>query len=236
MSSSAARALRILDEIAASDRPLGVSEIARTLSLPAGTVFRSLDALSRAGLVARYRESSRYISGPMAEHLHRSVIARFPIREVCLPYLRQLASISGETVSLHVPAGWFAVRICSVPGTGEVMISGAPGTAQPLHESPAGQAILADLPKSELAAYRKWSKSASRLPRMRRKDRGETVFPIRAEQRVIAAVTIDAPFAPAGEHLSACRDVVANIETLALAQPGLFAGPFSHLSADAIAL
>lgn len=236
MSSSAARALRVLDEIAASERPLGVSDIARALSLPAGTVFRSLDALSRAGLVARYRESSRYISGPIAEQLHRTVIARFPMREVCLPYLRQLASISGETVSLHVPAGWYAVRICSVPGTGEVMTSGAPGAAQPLHKSPAGQVILSGLPKPELAAYRNWSKSVSRIPRRHRKDREETVFPVRAEQRVIAAITIDAPFAPAGGQLSACQDVVTNIEALALAQPGLFAGPFSHLSADAIVL
>lgn len=271
MSSSAARALRVLDEIAASERPLGVSEVARALSLPAGTVFRSLDALSRAGLVARYRESSRYISGPIAEQLHRNVIARFPIREVCLPYLRQLASISGETVSLHVPAGWYAVRICSVPGTGEVMTSGAPGAAQPLHESPAGQVILAGLPQAELAAYRKWSRSTLSLrvaarsghseavgqrsnrnaPPKRRsgvatdlirgisgrgEGRIESVFALRGEQRVIAAITIDAPFALAGEQLSACQDVVANIETLALAQPGLFTGPFSHLNADAIVL
>jgi DNA-binding IclR family transcriptional regulator len=236
MSSSAARALRVLDEIAASDRPLGVTEIARALSLPAGTVFRSLDALSRAGLVARYRESSRYVSGPTAEQLHRSVIARFPMREVCLPYLRQLTSISGETVSLHVPLGWYAVRICSVPGTGEVMTYGALGEAQPLHESPAGEAILAGLPKSELAAYRKQSKTISGVSRRREKGREETVLPVHAEQRVIAAITIDAPFAPYGEQLSACRDVVANIEALALAQPGRFAGPFSHLSADAIVL
>ncbi len=236
MSSSAARALRVLDEIAASDRPLGVTEIARALSLPAGTVFRSLDALWRAGLVSRYRESSRYVSGPVAESLHRNVIARFPMREVCLPYLRQLASISGETASLYVPAGWYAVRICSVPGTGEVMTSPPPGGAQLLHQSPAGQAILAGLPKPELAAYRKWSKTGSGRARRRETGRGETVFPIHIGERVIAAITIDAPFTPSGDQLSACRTVVANIDTLALAQPGLFAGPFSHLSADAISL
>lgn len=258
MSSSAARALRVLDEIAASDRPLGVTEIARALSLPPGTVFRSLDALARAGLVARYRASSRYIPGPMAEHLHRSIISRFSIREVCLPYLRQVASISGEAVSLHVPVGWYAVRICSVPGMAEVMTSRPGGEAQTLHESPAGRAILAGLPKSELVAYRKWSVSTLPLREGRsgvargrgagsgrgqrapasapRTAKEETVFPVRDGKRVITAITIDTPFTPSGEQLSACRDVVANIETLALAQPGLFAGPFSHLSADAIAL
>jgi len=236
MSSSAARALRVLDEIAAADRPLGVTEIAQALSQPAGTVFRSLDALSRAGLVTRYRASSRYIPGPMAERLHRSVIGGFPIREVCLPYLRQLASISGETVSLHVPVGWYAVRICSVPGTGEVMTSGALGEAQPLHESPAGQVILAGLAKSQLAAYRKWSKAVPNLPRQGETGREESVFPVCAGKRVIAAISIDAPFAPSNGQLSACRDVVANIAALAAAQSGLFAGPFSHLNAEMIAL
>lgn len=234
MSSSAARALRVLDEIAAADRPLGVTGIAQALSQPAGTVFRSLDALSRAGLVTRYRASSRYIPGPMAERLHRSVVSGFPIREVCLPYLRQLASISGETISLHVPVGWYAVRICSVPGTGEVMTSRPLGEAQPLHESPAGQAILAGLPRREVAAYRRWSKSFSSQPGRSGTGRDEAVFPVRAEQRAIAAITIDAPFTPSGEQLSACRDVVANIETLARTQPGLFAGPFAHLSPDLI--
>jgi IclR family transcriptional regulator, acetate operon repressor len=267
MSSSAARALRVLDEIAGSDLPPGVTEIARALSLPAGTVFRSLDALARAGLVARYRASSRYIPGPIAEQLHRSAIDRFPMREVCLPYLRQLASISGETVSLYVPVGWYAVRICSVPGVAEVMTSRPLGEAQPLHESPAGEVILAGLPKPELASYRKWCRSTfplrvearsgdseavgqrgnrNPLPKRRSRvvpdlvrgisGRGETAFPLRAGDRPIAAIAIDAPFAPAGEQLSACRDVVGNIETLALAQPGLFAGPFSHLVPQAITL
>lgn len=246
MSSSAARALRVLDQVAASDKPPGVTDVARALSLPPGTVFRSLDALTRAGLVARYRESSRYIPGPMAEHLHRSIIARFSIREVCLPYLRQLASISGETVSLHVPVGWYAVRTCSVPGMAEVMTSRPAGGAQPLHESPAGRVILAGLPKSELASYRSWPGSTlpwregrnapKRLSAKAGSGRGETVFPVRVVRGVIAAITIEAPFTPSGEQLSACRNVVANIEALALAQPGLFAGPFSHLSADAIAL
>jgi DNA-binding IclR family transcriptional regulator len=164
MSSSTARALTILDELAHSASPLGVTEIARALSLPPGTVFRSLDALLRAGLVARYRASARYVPGPAAERLQRSVIAGFPAREVCLPYLRQLASISGETASLHVRVGWYAVRICSVPGTGEVMTLPPPGEAQALSKSCAGQAILAFLPTSEITAYRAWARFHSTLP------------------------------------------------------------------------
>lgn len=252
MSSSAARALRVLDEIAGSGRPLGVTEIARALSLPPGTVFRSLDALSRAGLVERYRASSSYVPGPAAEQLRRSAVARFPAREVCLPYLRQIASISGETVSLHLKIGWYAVRICSVPGTGDVMLAQPLGEAHPLHQSPAGQVILAGIPKPEYAAYRNWVCSnlplgegptrearwgrgqGSRAPRSRKSEPQQLAFPIRAQARVIATITIDGLAALTGDQQTSCRHVMANIESLAAAQPGLFAGPFSHLDPQAI--
>jgi DNA-binding IclR family transcriptional regulator len=246
MSSSTARALTILDEVARSASPFGVTEIARTLSLPPGTVFRSLDALLRAGLVARYRASARYVPGPAAERLQRSVIAGFPAREVCLAYLRQLASISGETASLHVRVGWFAVRICSVPGTGEVTSQPAAGEAHALSESCAGQTILAFLPKREIAAYRKWSKLHGKgrveLNQIARRGfavgDGEIAFVVRANGSAVAAITIERPFAGAenANQLSACKEVIANIEALSSAQPSLFANPFAHLDPDSVTL
>ena len=246
MSSSTARALTILDEVARSASPLGVTEIARTLSLPPGTVFRSLDALLRAGLVARYRASARYVPGPAAERLQRSAIAGFPAREVCLPYLRQLASISGETVSLHVRVGWFAVRICSVPGTGEVMTLPPPGEAQALAGSCAGQAILAFLPKSEIAAYRAWAKTARKINAKIESDRQARFCSWRGRDCICGPCEWqcrrgDHDRTPVcrsrnADQLSACKEVIANIEALSSAQPSLFANPFAHLEPDSVTL
>jgi DNA-binding IclR family transcriptional regulator len=236
MSSSAARALRVLDEIARSDRPLGVTEIARILSLPPGTVFRSLDALLRAGLIARYRASTRYVTGPSAEQLRRSAIARFPIREVCLPYLRQLASISGETVSLHVRVGLNEVRICSVPGTGEIMTPPPAGEMQALADSCAGQAMLAFMAvdgtvgrgpprlRASLGAI------AARGFALARGAQPAIAFPIRVNESAIAAVTIEGVGAnPERPLFPECLEVIAKAEALAAAQPALFANPFAHL-------
>ncbi len=247
MSGSSARALSILDQVARSGHPLGVTEIARALSLPPGTVFRSLDALLRAGLVARYRASARYVPGPAAERLHRNVISRFAAREVCLPYLRQLASISGETASLHLRVGWYAVRICSVPGTGEVMTLPPIGEAEILAKSCAGQAILASLPRSEMAKYRAWAKKRGEKIQMtpdqiaRRgfaASDGATAFPVRAAGVVVAAIRVECRFAVAERdgQLRACRNVMSNLDALASAQSSLFANPFSHLHPDTITL
>ena len=245
MSSSSARALRILDEIAWSHHPLSVTEIARALTLPPGTVFRSLDALLRTGLAARYQASARYIVGPAAERLQRSVIARFAIREICLPWLRQLASISAETVSLHVRIGWNEVRICSVPGTGEVMNLPPIGELHELGSSCAGQAILAFLPKSELAAFlaargrnqvrlnlrRSLNRIASRGFATADGEHGAIAFPVRFTGQTSAAIAIEGPFSVAAttEQIYDCDKVIRNIEALASARPSLFANPFAHL-------
>jgi DNA-binding IclR family transcriptional regulator len=223
MSSSSTRALRILDEIARSDHPLSVTEIARALALPPGTVFRSLDALLRTGLAARYQASARYVAGPAAERLQRSVIGRFAVREICLPWLRQLASISAETVSLHVRIGWNEVRICSVPGTGEVMTLPPLGEIHQLGDSCAGLAILASLPKTEFTAYlaaqfqppleggsehevlrggdqvrlnlrRTLNRIASRGFATADGEHAAIAFPVRCNGQIAAAIAIEGPF------------------------------------------
>jgi IclR family acetate operon transcriptional repressor len=258
MSSSATRALRILDEIGAADRPLGVTEIARDLLLPAGTVFRSLDALVRAGLVQRYKASSRYVLGPAAERLRRSLIARFRMRDAVLPYLRQLASVSGETASLHVRLGWYGVRIASAPGTAEVTNAPPLGEAHPLGAAYPGKAMLAFFLAADIARYRAWAAGGSGHPadedrelrhvRERGFALGETgfenasavAFPIRVDGAPIAAIAIEGPVFAHGrtepDGLADWRAILAHVEALARTQAGLFENPFAHLHPDSILL
>ena len=259
MSSSAKRALRVLETIGAADRPLGVTEIARRLSLPPGTVFRSLDALSRSALIARFQASSRFVVGEASEQLRRSVIAQFPMREACLPYLRQLASLSGETVTLHVRVGWYAVRIACLPGTGEVSNAPPVGECHALGSIYCGRAILAFLAQPEITAYRAWaaakslappSKARLRLVRDRGFDLGlplfaeprlPIAFPVRLQDTAIAAVAIEGSVFAHEHHAAAesppeWRAIIAEIEGLARKNPALFASPFAHLDPDGIAL
>ena len=63
MSSSAARALRILETVGAAERPLGPTEIGQALGIAAGTAFRGLDALERAGYLARFQASPKFVLG-----------------------------------------------------------------------------------------------------------------------------------------------------------------------------
>jgi DNA-binding IclR family transcriptional regulator len=258
MSSSAIRALRILEAIASAGRPPGVTEIARMLKSTPGTVFRGLDALARAGLIARYQSSSRYVLGPTADRLRHSLLTQFRIREVSLPYLRQLASLTGETASLHVRLGWYALRIASIPGTNEVTDAPPIGEAHALGTTYAGRAILAFLSAREIAAYRAWAKRHSGTRETSKTELqttaqrgfalGEEEFagrcalalPLRAGDFAIASLAIEGPAfdgsRAAAKGVASWREIADKMESVFRAQPALCANPFDHVDPDAIAL
>jgi DNA-binding IclR family transcriptional regulator len=263
MSSSARRALRILETVGAAAAPLGVTEIARRLDLPPGTVFRGLDALERSGYVARYQASSRYVLGAATGRLRQSLFAGFHIREVCLPYLRQLAFASGETTSLSVPIGWYAVRVAAAPGTNEVTSSPPLGEVRLLGEGGAAKAILAFAAADAVSRFLAWARHSGRRPPAAKaltaelddiRRRGFAIertefaaghaalaLPIRDGAQAIAAIAVEGPvleLARPGYHDDLARwiEIVQAIEALVRARPAQFRNPFQHLDPDAILL
>ena len=248
MSSSASRALRILETVGAAERPLGATEVGRTLGIAPGTVFRGLDALERAGYLARFRASPKLVPGKSVAALRQNLLARFPIRDVCAPYLRQLAFASGETVSLTVRLGWHGLRIAGAPGTNEVTSAPPLGALSPLAEGFAGRAILAHLAADApgttpvaraLAEIRERGFATEETAFAR--GRAALAFPLRRDGQAIAAIAIEGPVVdlarPAPhDDLPRWREIIYAVERLAQARPALFAGPFDHLDPDDIAL
>jgi DNA-binding IclR family transcriptional regulator len=246
LSSSAGRALRILETVGAAERPLGATDIGRALGLSAGTVFRGLDALERAGYVARFQASPKFVLGKGVAALRQNLLARFPIRDVCAPYLRQLAFASGETCSLTVRLGRHGLRIAAAPGTNEVTSAPPLGAVRPLGEGCAGRAILAflaadtpeaRLPVRVLAEIRKRGFAIEETAF----GRAAVAFPVRRDGQAIAAIAIEGPVVDlarpaAHDDLPRWREIVDSLERLAQARPALFAGPFDHLDPDDIVL
>jgi DNA-binding IclR family transcriptional regulator len=248
MSSSAQRALRILEAIGVADRPLGVTELGRNLAIPAGTAFRSLDALERGGLVSRFQSSPRYVLGPTLNRLRHTLFAQFPIRDVCTPYLRQLAFASGETTSLTVAVGWYGVRIAAAPGVNEVTSSPPLGVAGTLATGGACRAILAFLADGSAARMATWAQKHA-LPIRQRgfaveaapfaARRASIALPIRAGGGTHAAIAIEGPVLDLDnpryhDDLGRWTEIVAAIEDLARIHPALFADPFGHLERDTV--
>lgn len=261
MSSSARRALQILRAAGAADHPIGVSELARQLRLSGGTAFRSLDALERSGYVRRHQASSRYVPGGMVHRLRQRLFASYPLRNVAMPYLRQLAFATGETSSLTVMVGWYAVRIAAAPGTNDVTSSPPLGQVGTLADNAAGQAILAFRPDVERfiawarhdgharAALETLDDELSRIRARRfalqpmRFPAGRAAFalPVRGPHGAVAAIAVEGPVLDLQnpcyhDDLERWIEIVAALENLVRAHPDLTQNPFGHLDPDRIVL
>ncbi len=261
MSNSTRRALRVLETIGGASAPIGVTEIARRLGIAAGTVFRSLDALERSDYIARHQASSRYVIGSMVSRLRQSVLASYAVRDIALPYLRQLAFASGETTSLCVRLGWYALRIAAAPGTNDVTSSPPLGETRPLGAGAAGNAILAFLPAPAVARYRDWAERQELVPggapdgdlaTIRERGyaleatpfaagRASLALPVRGASGVIAAIAIEGPVLAldtpeSHPDLRRWIEIVATLENIACRRPELFGDPYAHLDPDDIVI
>lgn len=257
MSSSAKRALKILAAVGSSGRSMGVTEIARAVGTAPGTAFRGLDALQRSGLLARHPSAPRYVLGPTTAGLKQSLLSLFRIRDVCLPYLRQLSSATGETSSLHVRIGWYVARIATSPGVAEVTSGAILSGAERLSTDYAGRAILAHLGKAEIGRYLAWlSTHGVRLPagferelaaiRARGFAQGGNgresglSFPIRKLDQAFASIATEgyglAPGTAKTAPVPEWREIARAIEAVVRANPALSNQPFQHIDPDVIVL
>lgn len=257
MSSSAKRALKILAAVGETGRPMGVTEVARVLGITPGTAFRGLDALQSAGLLTRHPSAPRFVLGPAALGLRQSLLSLFRIGDISLPYLRQLASASGETSSLHVRIGWYAARAAIAPGSAEVTSGAIPKGAQPLSAEPSGRAILAHLPPNQVARFLAWATARGivipaslerELAALRARgfaassppDSGAVAFAIRKSDQAFASVALEGPGLPgdalSSERIAECRAIAGAIEALVRVNPDIGRQPFEHIDPDDIVL
>lgn len=261
MSSSARRALQILRAVGTADHPIGVSELARQLRLSGGTAFRSLDALERSGYVRRHQASSRYVPGGMVHRLRQRLFASYPLRNVAMPYLRQLAFASGETSSLTVMVGWYAVRIAAAPGTNDVTSSPPLGQVNTLADNAAGQAILAF--RADVDRFAAWAQQPggariapetldAELAGIRQRrfalqpmtfpaGRASLALPVRGPHGAFAAIAVEGPVLDLEspryhDDLERWIEIVAALEALVRTHPELTQNPFGHLDPDKIVL
>jgi IclR family transcriptional regulator, acetate operon repressor len=147
------RAMGILLAFTASDRSLGVSEIARSLDLPKSAVHRILGSLLKTGFVERDEPGGRYRLGPRAIDLGMAAMGTQDVRAMALPIMQDLSLKTGETVTLSMLIGRERVYVGQVEGSKTVRMTVRVGARFPLYAGASGRAILAALPQPEQDAY-----------------------------------------------------------------------------------
>ncbi|MGV9665329.1 IclR family transcriptional regulator [Nocardia niigatensis] len=143
--------LRVFEEVAAT-QPAGLSDLARRLGIPKSTVQRCLKTLQQAGWTRPTTDGHWEITG-LAFRLGSAVAGRDNLRELALPELSALQSITGETVHLAVPDGDELVLVERLDSPHELRAFLALGTRLPLHAAATGKAYLATLPDDHIDRY-----------------------------------------------------------------------------------
>lgn len=249
-------AFTVLKEIARALQPLGAADIARRLSLPITTAARALGTLEAAGYTQRHKGSARFVLGPAGQRLAYAFMARFPIRDVALPYLQQLTLLSGHSASLFVRLGWYSVRIALIAGTGSIVNVGAIGEAWPLTIGAPALAILAQLPERDFlrAVVRHGAEPSplrERRDRIRRQGYASDLSRIEGggydlalplsmhPSGLPAAVALEGMAAGPNEARDAvqqARRTVAPLQDIITHDPGRLTSPYAHIDPDEIRL
>jgi DNA-binding IclR family transcriptional regulator len=142
-SSSALRSLRLLECLSRAGEGLTLTELARRSYSPKSTALKLLRTLQQESFVLYNRRSKRYLLGPSATNLARSILDSPGLRTLCRPYLEDLARISTETAYVGVEEGDHIIYIDKVEGSQSIRLDIALGTKRPLHSSAVGKLFLA---------------------------------------------------------------------------------------------
>ena len=136
------RALAVLDVLAACPDALGVSEVARRIGVNASSASRLLGTLERGNMVER-EATGRYRLGLHLVALADGVLGRLDVRELARPHLRRLATETGESTTLSVPAGSEAITVDFVPSEASVVSMARLGRPSSAHATSVGKVMLA---------------------------------------------------------------------------------------------
>jgi IclR family acetate operon transcriptional repressor len=139
------RALRVLGILRQSPNDLGVTELARTLSLNTSTTHRIVRALVAAGYVVQSDQTERYRLGREAYLLGRAAERSLGFDSVA-PVLERLSDESGESSNLVVRDGDHGLVVLRVESKHPLRFIQPVGTRIPLHCTSSGKVFLAFAP------------------------------------------------------------------------------------------
>ena len=202
------RAAQLLMLVLASDRPLGVGDLAHAAELPKSTASRLVSSLERHGLVRRNGARGKVQPGPaILRFAHRGVVDRNLV-ELAQGPLEALAQESGETVNLAVPGARGVEHLAQVEsrhflGTGQWV-----GRTVDYHTTAVGKVLVAhgaaELPAGRLrrvAPATVVDRGALRAELERVREEG---FAVAADELEVGLTALAAPVhGPTGDVIAA---------------------------------
>lgn len=215
--STIGKALTLLDVLSRIDNEAGLTEIAQACGYDKATTRRFLVELEKHGFVEQLPETRKYRIGAAPLRLARVREARYPFLRTALPFIRQLAERTGETVhlsefsngrlcSIHVEESAHAHRVIVNVGTTLQPHATASGLA--FLAASADQAVEAEL-AAPLEAYTEFTVVDPAILRRRLTEARARGFSISRQGRELGVISTSSPIVTPGGRPVGCVTVAA---------------------------
>jgi IclR family transcriptional regulator, KDG regulon repressor len=143
MDTTLLKGLNLLEAIARSRGPRGVSELARELELTKSNVHRTLQTLGAAGYVRPGPTAGTYECTLKLFEMASGVVARIDVRQSADPFMQQLARLTKETIHLSILDGTDVIYLNKIESPQPVRAYSTIGGRAPAHCVASGKALLA---------------------------------------------------------------------------------------------
>jgi DNA-binding IclR family transcriptional regulator len=143
VSTTALKALHVLEVVAAEPRPLGLAEVARAAGMDKSLTHRMLATLVHAGYVHQDPETRRYTMSYRVVTLSRNLLAENEVVRLARQTLERVAAATQEGVHLEVLDGTETVLVQHVKGSQLVAVDFQVGDRSQLHSTSIGKVLLA---------------------------------------------------------------------------------------------
>jgi len=153
MNNTLIKGLGLLEVLAHSDRPMGVTELATRIGIGKSNVHRLLQALVALGYVRRDADTGAYAASIRLWELGSAVLANLDLRRVSQSWMEWLLERTRETVHLSVLDGDEVVYVHKLDSPEPVRAYSQVGGRAPAHCVATGKAMLAWVGEPQLAAF-----------------------------------------------------------------------------------
>jgi IclR family transcriptional regulator, KDG regulon repressor len=152
MNNTLIKGLGLLEILAHSSRPLGITEMAARIGLGKSNVHRLLQALVELGYVRRDESSGTYAATIRTWQLGSAVLENLDVRRLAEPWMTWLLERTRETVHLSVLDGDEVVYVHKLDSPEPVRAYSTVGGRAPAYCVATGKAMLAAQSEAQLQA------------------------------------------------------------------------------------
>lgn len=148
------KGLRLIETLALSEQPRGITELAAELGFTKSNVHRFLATLQQLGYVRQNPADSTYELTAKLWELGNHVIRRMDLVKMARPAMVKLAETTGETVHLSMLEGTDVVYLDKIESEHHIRAHTSVGARAPAFTMATGKAMLAHMPDDYLERFR----------------------------------------------------------------------------------